>query len=153
MPAGSPVLSPLTVSCWSVTLLAPVISMPTGLPVIVATLVFVAVRSHGLVDGVVDHPPSMLMLLSAPVRLSAPSAYVEPPDAAATATTERPADCAATTAAATVAFGADDVRPLFVLLPVGDTNTVLVGFSSMKKVDVDGVDCVPEVSVVMTVSM
>ena len=39
VPAASLVFRPLTVSCWSVTLLAPVIWTPTGLPVIVATLV------------------------------------------------------------------------------------------------------------------
>ena len=43
------------------------------------------------------------------------------------------------------------MRPLFELLPVEDTNTVLVGFSSMKNVTVPGLDWTPQVSVATTV--
>jgi hypothetical protein len=148
VPAASPALSPLTASCWRVTLLAPVIVTPAGLPVIVATLLVEAVRSQLLV---VLHPPSMLMLLSELERVRLVSAKVLPPDAAATATTVRPALIAALTAAATVSFGADDVSPLFELLPVDETKTVLVGFSSTKNVTVPGLDWTPEVSVTTTV--
>ncbi len=137
VPAASLVLRPLTLSCWRVTLLAPLIVTPTGLPVIVATLVVEAVRSQLLV---VLQPPWMLMLLSALVRVRLLSAKVLPPEAAATATTVRPAVTAALTPAATVSFGKAEVRPLFELLPVEDTKTVLVGFSSMKKVTVPGLD-------------
>ena len=78
---------------------------------------------------------------------------MEPPEAAADCDDRASRRLRAATAAATVSFGELDVRPLFELLPVGDTNTVLVGFSSMKKVDVTGVDCVPEVSVATAVSV
>ena len=100
---------------------------------------------------VVLQPPWMLMLLSALVRVRLLSAKVLPPEAAATATTVRPALTAALTPAATVSFGSDEVRPLFELLPVDETKTVLVGFSSMKNVTVPGLDWMPEVSVATTV--
>jgi hypothetical protein len=150
VPAASPVLRPLTLSCWRVTLLAALIVTPTGLPVIVATLVVEAVRSQLLVEL---QPPSMLMLLSALPRVRAPSANVLPPEAAATATTLRPAPTAALTPAAIVNFGEAEVRPVFESLPVDDTKTVLVGFSSMKNVTVPGLDCAPEVSVAKTVNV
>ena len=101
-------------------------SIPTGLPVMVATFVDDAVRNQLLGS----QPPSMLTPLLALVMLRLVSAYVDPPETAARAITLRLAAAAAANppfAPPRVAFGRLAVRPLLALLPDGDTNTVLVG--------------------------
>ena len=139
VPAASLASRPVTLSCCRVTLLAPVIVTPTGLPVIVATFVVDAVRSQLLVEL---QPPSMLKLLSALERVS-----VALGERAATGGRGDCHDGASRNGRRAHACGNRQLRrrrgePAVGVATARETNTVLVGFSSMKNVTVPGLDCV-----------